>query len=289
MRAAWRRLAIVICAGVVGGTALATAAGASVARGPEETDPPLVDGTTLSWTYHGDQRMPFFEAGLKMSEKLKANIASIDCGEGGEENPAGGPDGAFECGYHPAVTEATVILTGDEPWFEVSKTIKLTPYASYNDQDYEIYAPVTVKAGPPAKLTKEEAGAAYLDAVRPVNDALVAYRDKVAAWTDETKGTQAAKDGAELDQAIDAVVDELEKLKGQYKPAEKAINAQIKAVKKLKGDITAAGAINEGLDIEGFDDQLDAHIDKLKKASDKVRAKLDLPETKDGQQPISSE
>ncbi len=284
MAAGWRWVAAVFCVGAVGVPALGTAASASVSRGTEETDPPVVDGTTITWTYRGEQQMPFFEAGLQLSPKVKANIASIDCGEGGEENPAGGPDGAFECGYHPAVSAATVVLTGDEPWFEVQKTIKMTPYTSYDDQTYEIYEPITVKQGAPGKLTKEEAGAAYLDAVEPVNEAISAYKEKVAAWTDKTKGTQAAKDGAELDEALDAVVDDLEKLKDQYKPAEKAINAQIKAVKKLKGDITAAGGINEGLDKAKFDEQLDKHIEKVKTASDKVRAKLGLPATNSQQQ-----
>jgi len=277
-------VAVSLCVCAVGVLVPTAVAGTSVSHESEPMDPPMVDGTKITWTYRGDSGKAFFEGGYKMAPNLQANVASIDCGQGGEQNPAGGPDGALECGYHPPVTEAAIVLTGKEPWFDVSKMIVLTPFTSYDDKGYEVYKPVTIKAPASDKLTKAEAGAAYLEAVKPVNDAITAYKAKAAAWTDKTKGTQAAKDGTDLDKALDAVVTELKKLKDQYEPAAKAIKAQIKAVKALQGDITAAGALNEGLDKAKFDKQLDDHIDKLSKASDKVRTKLGLPAPNAGQQ-----
>lgn len=264
---------------------MAVVAVATVLAGPggagdipeEQVDVPTVDGVTITATYRYEGK-PFFEGGFILPRPQMDNFVSIDCGANGEVNPAGGPEGAPECGFHPAVTEATVTITGAQPWSEVDRSFELVPYWSFDDKTYVQGEPVTVKA--PKKsgtvITKGHAGERYLGISDPVNQQAAAAVEKIKAWDEETSGKEAAADVAFFDRALEKAKKKLKKLEKAYPPAKEAIAAQRQAIDALRGDLAVVPAMNEGVDLAEWKDSFNAHLQALKDASDSVRGKLGL-------------
>ena len=278
MRSLGRVVAAMICVAALGvAQAVIVAAPGGAGDIPEDQgDVPTVDGVTIVATYRYEG-MPFFEGGYVLKQPQLDNFVSIDCGANGEVNPVGGPDGAPECGFHPAVTEATVTITGKVPWFDVSKSFVLVPYWSFDDKTYEKGDPITITAPKPGKLTKAQAGEFYLGVGTAVNLQVTQVVGKIEAWGEQTTGKQAAADVKSLDQELDDAKDDLKSLQKSYPPAKKAIKAQLKAINALQADLTAVGGINEGVDLANWKEQFDEHLQDLSNASDDVRAKLGLP------------
>jgi len=273
-------VACVVALGVARPAILAAPAGAGDV--PEDQgDLPTVDGNAIVATYRYEGK-PFFEGGYILKMPQADNFESIDCGANGTVNPGGGPDGAPECGFHPAVTEATVTITGKVPWFDVAKSFQVVPYWSFDDKTYVRGDPITIKAPKSGKVTSEQAGQAYLEIGAAVNFQLTQIVGKIEAWDKKTTGKQAAADVASLDQALDEAKDDLKALRKDYPPAKKVTKAQIKAINALQGDLTAVGSVNEGLDLAKWKEQFNKHLQDLSDASDKVRAKLGLPATNAG-------
>jgi hypothetical protein len=278
LRSFGRVVAVVMCVAALGvAQAVTVALPASAGDIPEDQgDVPIVDGITIVATY-GYERMPFFEGGYVLKRPQLDNFVSIDCGASGTVNPAGGPDGAPECGFHPAVTEATVTITGKVPWFEIATSFELVPYWSFDDQTYVKGDPITIKAPKSGKVTKEEAGQTYLDIGATVNAQVTEVVGKITTWDTKTTGKQAAADVANLDQAFDEARHDLKTLQKDYPHAKKAIKKQLKAINALQADLTAAASINQGVDLAKWKEQFDKHLTDLSDASNEVRDKLGLP------------
>lgn len=242
----------------------------------DQVDVPIVDGVTITATYRYEGK-PFFEGGFILPRPQMDNFVSIDCGANGEVNPVGGPDGAPECGFHPAVTEATVTITGDQPWFDVEKSFELIPYWSFDDKTYVKGDPVKVKAPRSGKvLTKDEAGQRYLDIVAAVNVEVTAVVEKVKSWFVDTTGQEAMADVKGFDRALDEAKRELKKLQKKYPPAKQEIADQRKAIDAVQADLATVGALNEGVDLASWKEQFDGHLKDLTDASDAVRGALGL-------------
>lgn len=279
LRSLGRVVTVVMCVATLGVAQAATVALPAGAGGvPEEDqgDVPKVEGITIvaNYRYEG---MPFFEGGFILKQPQLENFVSIDCGPNGAVNPVGGPDGAPECGYHPAVTEATVTITGKLPWFEIASSFVLVPYWSFDDKTYVKGDPITLKAPKAGKVTQEHAGQTYLDIGTTVNLEVAQVVGTIEAWNDKTTGAQAVADLANLDEALDDAKKDLKGLQKDYPPAKKTIKKQLKAIKALQADITAAGGLNDGVDLTKWKVQFNEHLADLSDASNNVRAKLGLP------------
>lgn len=269
-------VALVAVLGAAPAVMVAAPAGAGDIPG-DQVDVPVVDGVTITATYRYEGK-PFFEGGFVLPRPQMDNFVSIDCGATGAVNPVGGPGGAPECGFHPAVTEATVTITGQVPWFEVDRSFELVPYWSFDDKTYVKGDPITVKAPKTSSkvITKEVAGQRYLDIAEPVNQQSAAAVEKIKAWLEDTTGKEAAADVAFLDRALDKAKKKLKKLQKAYPPAKEEIAAQLEAIDAVKADLAVVPAINEGVDLAEWKEQFNGHLAGLKDASDGVRAELGL-------------
>jgi hypothetical protein len=278
MKSLGRLVAVGTCIAALGLTQAVTMAAPAGAGDSAEDQGgvPVVDGVEITATYLYEG-MPFFQGGYILKGPQLDNFVSIDCGANGVVNPAGGPDGAPECSFHPAVTEATVTITGDVPWFEIASSFEVVPYWSFDDKTYVKGEPITITAPKPGKLTMEQAAQAYLDIGGAVNVQLGLALDKIDAWNETTTGAQAAADVASLDQAFDEAKNDLKTMQKGYPPAKKAIKKQLKAINALQADLTAAASINSGVDLEKWKEKFDEHISDLADTSKAVRAKLGLP------------
>ena len=272
MQALGRVLTVVVCV-----AAMTVAAPAGAGDIPEEQgDPPTVDGLEIVGTYKYEGK-PFFEGGYILKQPQLDNFVSIDCGEHGEVNPVGGPDGAPECGFHPAVTEATVTITGRMPWFDVSPSFELVPYWSFDDETYVQGDPIIISAPKSGKVTKQErAGQRYVGISEVVNLKVTTAVEKIHSWDEDTTGKQAIADVTDLEQQFDEAKADLKKLQKVYPPAKQAIKEQRKAIDALQADLAAVGGINEGVDLASWKERFDGHLKDLSDASIDVRAKLGL-------------
>lgn len=275
MRSVGRVVAAVTVVAALG-AAQAVVVAAPVGAGdiPEEqVDVPTVDGVTITATYRYEGK-PFFEGGFILARPQMDNFVSIDCGEGGAVNPVGGPGGAPECGFHPAVTEATVTITGAEPWFDVEKSFELVPYWSFDDETYVKGDPITIKA--PKADKKAQAGERYQGIATDVNLAVTFTVENIKAWDEETTGKQAVGDVQNLVQELDDAKKKLKKLQKAYPPAKQQIKEQRTAIDALQADLALVGGINEGVDLASWKEQFDGHLKDLSEASDGVRGALGL-------------
>src|SRR5262245_21302531 len=222
---------VAVCVATLGAVhAVAVAAPALAGDIPEEEGgAPKVDGLQIigHYGYHG---MKFFQGGYILKQPQLDNFVSIDCGDNGEVNPAGGPDGAPECSFHPGVTEATVTLTGQKPWFDLEPSFDVIPYWSFDDKTYEQGDPITLEAPKSAKTKKEKAGERYLVIGEAVNQKVRTVAEKVRSWDQDTTGKEAMADVKELDQQFDQAKKDLKKLQKFYPKAKQVITEQRKAI-----------------------------------------------------------
>lgn len=271
------RVVAVTCVAVLGvAQAVAMAAPAGAGDIPEDqVDVPTIDGVTITATYRYEGK-PFFEGGFILPRPQMDNFVSIDCGPNGAVNPVGGPGGAPECGFHPAVTEATVTITGAAPWFDVAKSFELVPYWSFDDETYVKGDPITIRAPKSSKLTQALAGERYQGIATAVNLEVTATVEKIKSWDEETTSKQAIADVEGLDRELDEAKGNLKKLQKKYPPAKQVIKEQRKAIDALQADLAAVGGINEGLDLANWKERFDGHLQDLVDASNNVRGKLGL-------------